>query len=73
MAIIQENYVLNGRQFVRTYSSANRYVVGGVPIAAYTEANDPAEFGRTYVEGNIIEEDGLTADEIVQAIEEVLA
>lgn len=73
MAIIQENYVLNGRQFVRTYSDENRYVVGGVPVAAYTEANDPAEFARTYVEGDTIVGDDLTADEIVQAIEEVLA
>lgn len=73
MAIIQENYVLNGRQYTCTYSNANRYVVGGVPEGAYTEANDPTEFGRAYVEGDVIEGDALTADEIVQAIEEVLA
>lgn len=47
--IVQENYTLNGRDFVRTYSDANRYVVrDGV---AYSEANDPAEFGRVYTEG----------------------
>ena len=52
--IVTEPYELNGRQFVRTYSDANRYVVrDGV---AYSEANDPAEFGRVYTEGNLIPE-----------------
>ena len=52
--IVTEPYELNGRQFVRTYSDANRYVVrDGV---AYSEANDPAEFGRTYTEGDLIPE-----------------
>lgn len=54
--IVQENYVLNGRQYVRTYSSANRYVVGGIPVGEYTEANDPAELNRTYTEGDLIED-----------------
>lgn len=50
--IVTEPYELNGRQFVRTYSNANRYVVrDGV---AYSEANDPAEFGRVYTEGDLI-------------------
>lgn len=53
--IITETIEINGRQFTRTYSDANRYVVrDGVE---YSEAYDPAEFGRTYTEGNIIEED----------------
>ena len=47
-----ETYELSGRQFVRTWSDAHRYVErDGV---AYTEANDPAEFGRTYTEGDLI-------------------
>lgn len=54
MAIVTENYVINGRQFVRTYSDAGRYVVGGDPYGEYTEANDPAEFGRVYNEGGSI-------------------
>ena len=56
MAIVQETYELNGRQFVRTYSDANRYVIGGVPENAYTEANDPAELHRVYTEGDLIED-----------------
>ena len=52
--IVQENYTLNGRDFVRTFSNAGRYVVrDGV---AYSEANDPAEFGRVYTEGDLMPE-----------------
>ena len=58
MAIVQETYELNGRQFVRTYSDDGRFVVGGVPYGEYAEATDPAEFNRTYVEG-----DKMPADE----------
>lgn len=54
MAIVTENYVINGRQFARTYSDAGRYVVGGDPYGEYTEANDPAEFGRVYTEGDLM-------------------
>ena len=68
MAIVQETYELNGRQFVRTYSDAGRYVVGGMPEGAYSEANDPAEFGRTYVEGDVIEDGGSEAEEILDIL-----
>lgn len=50
MAIRTETYILNGREFTRTWSDANRYVVrDGV---SYSEANDPSEFGRVYTEGD---------------------
>jgi hypothetical protein len=61
MAIVQETYEMNGRQFVRTWSDAGRYVVGGVPQRQYAEANDPAELGRVYTEGEPIEE--MSAEE----------
>ena len=52
--IITEQYEINGRSFTKTYSDAHRYVVrDGV---AYEEANDPTEFGRTYEEGDLMEE-----------------
>lgn len=55
MAIIVETFYINDREFTRTYSNANRYVVrDGV---SYSEACDPAEFGRTYIEGDIIPSD----------------
>lgn len=67
MAIVQETYELNGRQFVRTYSDDNRYIIGGEPHGEYTEANDPAEFNRTYVEG-----EKFSDEEIAAQAEEVL-
>ena len=52
MAIVQEHFDVNGRDFVRTTSDAGRYVVrDGVE---YSEACDPAEFGRTYTEGELM-------------------
>lgn len=63
--IVQEHFDVEGRDFIRTYSDANRYVVrDGV---SYEEANDPAEFGRQYTEG-----DPLPPEEIAAQAEEVL-
>lgn len=51
--------------FIRTYSDAGRYVVrDGI---AYEEAIDPAELGRQYTEGELIE-DGATADELLSIL-----
>ena len=53
--IVQERFTVGGRDFIRTTSDAGRYVVrDGVE---YTEACDPAEFGRTYTEGDVIPSD----------------
>lgn len=55
-----EHLTINGRDFVRTYSDSNRYVVrDGV---AYAEAYDPAEFGRVYTEGDVMEDDATDED-----------
>lgn len=55
MAIVTEQYEINGRSFTRTYSDAHRCVVrDGIE---YSEANDPTELGRTYTEGSLIEEE----------------
>ena len=52
-----ENFEINGIPFVRTYSDAGRYVVReGV---SYEEACDPAELGRTYFEGDVIQTEEL--------------
>jgi len=69
MAIIQEHFDVNGRDFIRTYSDENRYVVRDGE--QYSEACDPAEFGRIYTEGDIIESDDVdeaTAEEIVDIL-----
>ena len=53
MAIIKENFEINGRAFTKTYSNEYRYIVrDGV---SYFEASDPSEFGREYAEGDFIE------------------
>lgn len=57
MAIVTETYELNDVSFVRTFSDAGRYVVGGVPEGEYEEANDPAELLRAYTESGLIPSD----------------
>lgn len=50
--IVTEIFKVGERDFVRTYSDAGRYVVrDGV---SYSEACDPAEFGRVYTEGDLM-------------------
>ena len=45
-----ETFYIDGREFVRTTSDEGRYVVrDGI---SYSEACDPAEFGRVYTEGD---------------------
>ena len=67
MAIIQEHFDVNGKDFIRTYSDAGRYVVRDGE--EYSEACDPAEFERIYTEGDLIEsEDEPTAEEIVDIL-----
>ncbi len=58
--IIQERFTINGREFIRTYSDAGRYVVGGSPEGQYVEATDPAELGRTYTEGELMPPEART-------------
>lgn len=63
MAIIQEHFDVNGRDFIRTYSDKNVMIHGGNPEADYSEATDPAEFNRTYTETDIpIDSDSGLAD-----------
>lgn len=53
--IRQEHFDVNGRDFIRTISDSGRYVVReGV---SYSEACDPAEYGRQYTEGDLMPED----------------
>ena len=53
--IVVEQFYVGERLFNKTYSDAGRAVVrDGV---SYSEACDPAEFGRTYTEGDPLPED----------------
>jgi len=55
--IVQTHFKVAGRDFVRTTSDADRYVVrDGV---SYSEACDPAEFNRQYTEGEPMEDISL--------------
>ena len=65
-----ETITIGGKQFIRTYSDAGRFVVGGLPEGEYIEAIDPVEFSRTYTEGDLIPEDesGVTANELLDII-----
>lgn len=61
--IIQENIIIDGRHFIRTYSDKNVLIHGGFPESDYAEACDPAELGRTYTETNIpIDADESSSD-----------
>lgn len=52
--IIREKIEINGKQFVKSYSSKGLMIErDGVQ---YSEAIDPAEFGREYTETNEVAE-----------------
>jgi hypothetical protein len=64
--IVTENFKVVERDFIRTYSDAGRYVVrDGVE---YSEACDPAEFGRQYTEGDLMPKEDAEAAEILNII-----
>ena len=65
--IVQERFEIDGREFVRTYSDAGRYVVGGEPYGEYSEACDPVEFGRTYTEGDLMPSDDTVYQDKAEA------
>jgi len=65
--IIQEHFDVDGRDFIRTTSNAGRYVVrDGI---SYSEACDPAEFGRTYTEGDLMPEEERDLSELADKAE----
>ena len=66
--IVTETFEINGRQFVRTYSDKGMMIHGGVPESDYSEACDPAEFGRTYTEADIPIEGDTDAEEILNIL-----
>ena len=63
--IVQEHFDVNEIDFIRTYSDDGRYVVRDG--TSYSEACDPAEYGRTYTEGDVMKNDA-TAEEILNIL-----
>ena len=51
--LIQEKIIINGKEFIHSYSDSGFMIHGGSPEGDYSEAYDPAEFERTYIETNI--------------------
>lgn len=68
MAIIQEHFTLNGVDFVRTYSDRGMMIHGGSPEGDYSEASEPASFGRTYTETDIPIDSNTTAEEVLNVL-----
>lgn len=65
--IVQTHFDVGGRDFVRTVSDSGRYVVrDGV---SYSEACDPAEFGRTYTEGDLMPPEEQDMEELAAKAE----
>ena len=60
--IITEKVTIRNRDFIRTYSDSNRFVVrDGV---SYSEAIDPLDSGRVYTEGDIMPEEVTDLSEV---------
>ena len=49
--IVKEKLTINGREFIRTYSDAG-FMVEREGVQ-YSEAVDPAQFGREYTETDV--------------------
>lgn len=64
--IVTENFKVGERDFIRTYSDVGRYVVRDGE--EFSEACDPAEYGRTYTEGDLMPVDDADATEILDII-----
>ena len=57
-----ETFYIDNKQFTRTYSDANRYVVrDGV---SYSEACYPSEFNRVYTEGELLPPNEINKEEL---------
>ena len=69
--IITEQLTINDRRFTKTYSDSGFMVERDG--AQYSEAIDPAEFGRTYTETDIpIEDEGdLTVTDALEMLSEM--
>ena len=66
--IIQEQFKVGERDFVRAYSDRGMMIHGGSPEGDYSEACDPADLNRTYTETDIPIDGESTAEEIVDIL-----
>ena len=68
--IVKETAVINGKQFIKTYSDENKYIeCNGVK---YSEAFDPADIEREYTETDIpIKTDEATESDYINALKDL--
>ena len=63
-----EQFYVGETLFNRAYSDKGVLIHGGVPEGDYSEACDPAEFGRTYTETDIpVNPDNTTVEDKAEA------
>lgn len=65
--IVTENFKVGERDFIRTCSNSGHYVVRD--DVSYSEACDPAEFGRTYTEGDLMSDEEIDISTLVNKAE----
>ena len=66
--VIYEPFKVGEADFVRAYSDNGMMIHGGSPEGDYSEACDPAEFGRTYTETDLPSGDDVTAEEALSVL-----
>jgi hypothetical protein len=67
--IITETITINGKQFTKNYSNEGFYIQKVGTEEIYSEAIDPVDSGRTYIETDkLIEAEELTAENALDII-----
>lgn len=61
-----ETVTINGVQYEHVWSDENRLVCRGGQ--SWTEVYNPLNTGREYTEGDVIEEDDATAEEVLDIL-----
>ena len=73
--IITETITINGKQFTKNYSDEGFYIQKVGTEEVYSEAIDPIDSGRTYLETDKLIDDideEINADDFLSMIKEVL-
>lgn len=65
--IVTQKVVINEKTYIRTYSDEGRYLIRE-DGAIYEEAVDVENSGHTYVEGDLLPDEELTAEEALTII-----
>lgn len=67
--IIIETITINGKEFIKNYSDSGYYIQKVGTEEIYSEAVDPIDSGRTYVEtSELMKEEEFTAEDALDII-----